>query len=285
MNAKDSRQFILLNAGIAEHHSDWNWDNVSSPFARLYMVREGEATVHMPNGAQKVVPGYIYLIPPFTLHRYECDGYFSLYYFHIYENLSTPRRVLEEYNFPFGIEARELESMLIQRLLEINPNRELHKYDPSSYDNNDSLQSHLKKNLEMPYPASMETDGIINILISRFVASYSKKQDISDSRISKAVSYIRKNIDNEITIEELSSYCYMSKDHFIRLFKKEVGTTPLQYINLRKIEKAQLLLISTEFPVKNIAQALSFSNLSNFNRLFRQTTGTTPIRYRNRSDL
>lgn len=70
------------------------------------------------------------------------------------------------------------------------------------------------------------------------------------------------------------------KDHFIRLFKKELGTTPLQYINQKKIEKSQLLLITEEIAVKEIAFQLAFEDYSYFNRLFKKITGVTPQEYR-----
>lgn len=41
--------FLMLHAGIAHHHGDWNWKDVKSPFARLYYVTEGAAQVVMPN--------------------------------------------------------------------------------------------------------------------------------------------------------------------------------------------------------------------------------------------
>lgn len=49
-----------------------------------------------------------------------------------------------------------------------------------------------------------------------------------------------------------------------------MGTTPLQYINQKKIEKAQLLLITEELAVKEIAFRLAFEDYSYFNRLFKK---------------
>jgi AraC-like DNA-binding protein len=72
----------------------------------------------------------------------------------------------------------------------------------------------------------------------------------------------------------------ISKDHFIRLFKKETGMTPVQYISQKKIEKAQLLLVTEEMPIKEIAFLLSYEDHSYFNRLFKKITGETPQEYR-----
>ena len=113
--------FILLNIGYAIHQGDWNYKHVNSPFARIYLVKEGTAKLHLPDKVQVLLPGHLYLIPPFTLHSYECDGHYSLYYIHIYEPPHTVRRVLEDYIFPTEIPASSFDAYLVERLMEINP--------------------------------------------------------------------------------------------------------------------------------------------------------------------
>lgn len=88
------------------------------------------------------------------------------------------------------------------------------------------------------------------------------------------------HISEEIELEKLAELSCLSKDHFIRLFKKGMGTTPLQYVNQKKIEKAQLLLLTEELAVKEIAFQLAFEDYSYFNRLFKKITGVTPQEYR-----
>ena len=91
----------------------------------------------------------------------------------------------------------------------------------------------------------------------------------------------RKNINENIKIEQLADICSLSKDHFIHIFKKEVGIPPLRYINQKKIEKAQLLLVTTYIPLKEISYALSIDDHSYFTRLFKKNVGVSPIIYRN----
>ena len=71
------------------------------------------------------------------------------------------------------------------------------------------------------------------------------------------------------------------KRSFYPFIKKETGVTPSKYINQKKIEKAQLILVTDEMSVKNVAFSLSFDDYSYFNRLFKKTTGLTPQEYRN----
>lgn len=70
---------------------------------------------------------------------------------------------------------------------------------------------------------------------------------------------------------------------YIKLHKNEVckfARYTLQYINQKKIEKAQLILITEDIPVKNIAYLLAYEDHSYFNRLFKKITGVTPQQYR-----
>ncbi len=279
MREIDSLQLILLNIGYSTHNGDWNWKGISSPFARLFYVREGNARINLPQGIQELNPGYLYLIPPFTLHSYECDALFSHFYIHIYEKPSSSANILEELSFPVEIKANPLDCSLVSRLLDINPGRELKQYDPYTYDNQPTLLRNIAEDAQQAEYASLESRGILSQLLSRFIRYASAKTDVTDIRISKVLHYIRKHINQSIKISQLSELCHLSDDHFIRLFKKELGCTPVHYINQKKIEKAQLMLLIENIPVKDIAYSLSFENISYFNRLFKQITQYTPTQY------
>ncbi|HLW10199.1 MAG TPA: AraC family transcriptional regulator [Fermentimonas sp.] len=116
----------------------------------------------------------------------------------------------------------------------------------------------------------LEIKGILFQLLARFSKCATNKYEITDNRILKVLRFIRKNVDKVITMEEMTNICCLSKDHFIRLFKNEVHTTPIQYINQKKIEKAQLMIATGNQSIKDIAFALSFENTYYFNRVFKK---------------
>lgn len=72
----------------------------------------------------------------------------------------------------------------------------------------------------------------------------------------------------------------VTKTYFIRLFKQEFAQTPVQYINRKKVERAQLMLFTSDCSVKEVAYKLGFSDYGYFIRLFRKMTGITPQEYR-----
>lgn len=271
---------LVLNVGLAVHNADWNWKNVNSPFTRLYYVTEGSAQIELPDGIYTLSPKHMYFIPAFTIHTNICKSNFVHYYLHIYENHYSDNDWLDHWKFPVEIEATDLDLALFKRLCEINPHMTLQKSDPTTYDNNPTLMQNLIKNRQRAFCDKVESKGIVFQLLSRFFKQGQSKIEMEDNRIAKTVLYIRKHLNEAIELEKLAEISCLSKDHFIRLFKKELGTTPLQYINQKKIEKAQLLLITEELAVKEIAFQLAFDDYSYFNRLFKKTTGVTPQEYR-----
>jgi AraC-like DNA-binding protein len=271
---------ILLNVGYAELNANWNWKGIYSPFARFYYVKDGSAKTRIGNKVYLLEPNHLYLTPPFTLHDDECDSRFSLYYIHFYEEVANKESIFDKYAFPVGIKASELDYSLTQRLLAINPERHLRYLDPEMYDNFPTFSEYLAHNNRMPVHSIIETQGILHQLAAKFMEQASAKADKKDSRINKCLQYIHENLDKNISVSDMANLSCLSEDHLIRLFKKNMNCTPLKYINLKKTEKAQLLLLTSNMPVRDIAMELLIENISYFNKLFKQHTGKTPGQYR-----
>lgn len=272
---------LVLNVGLAIHNADWNWKNVNSPFTRLYYVTEGTAQVKLLGRIQILKPNHLYFIPAFTVHSYVCDSYFCHYYLHIYEEHQSDTNLLDEWEFPIEIPASELDLALVQRLCAINPHMSLQKSDPATYDNNSILMQNILRNKQRAICDKVESRGIVYQLLAHFLKRAVVRVEMKDNRIESAILYIRKHIYETIDLAVLAEKSCLSKDHFIRLFKKETGVTPLKYINQKKIEKAQLILVTDGMSVKSVALSLAFEDYSYFNRLFKKMTGTTPQEYRN----
>lgn len=276
----DELNLLVLNVGYAEHDGDWNWEDVKSPFARLYLVTGGHAGLRIGSTLYQLTPGHLYLIPSFVCHTDICDSLFSHYYIHIYEDSSSDFRLFEDWHFPLEVPAGDMDLQLFRRLCAINPSKLLPQSDPVSYDNNSTLLENIRKNKEGEFCGKVESRGIVYQLVSRFLKEAGPKEEVGDDRVQKALSYIRKNIGKKMDLGELAEMLCMSKDHFIRIFKKETGESPINYITSRKLERAMLLLATEDTPVKAIAFSLGFDDHSYFNRVFKAHIGMTPQQYR-----
>ncbi|GHT38246.1 transcriptional regulator [Bacteroidia bacterium] len=276
MDKKEILNLILLNVARVERDANWNWKNVNSPFARLYMVESGSARVKMPDGVHTIQSGHLYLVPSFVTHSYDSDDVFIVYYIHVYDE----HNIFDRLNFPFEVDTNEIEPLLVKRLLAINPDRALKVSDPGKYDNIPTLMQTIVRSEQFSFNSIMETKGILLQLFSRFMEKATFKQEFVDERLVKVLRYIRDNITHNITVNELSALCGLTNDHFTRLFRRDMQCTPLQYVNRKKIEKAQLLLIIRAESIKDIAYGLSFNNIPYFCRLFKKITGISPKKYR-----
>ena len=276
----DKLHLLTLNVGLANHHGDWNWKNVRSPFARLYYVTEGKAQIEMPSGVYTLTPHHLYFIPAYTKHSYICDSTFSHYYIHIYEDLQSEMSILEQWDYPMEVNACNTDLELVKRLCFINPFLKLPQSNPDAYDNHQTLISNLQLNQRRPFCDKVESRGILFVLMSRFLKYATPKAEVRDDRIQMSLNYIRKNIGSRLDIDLLADKACMSKDHYIRVFKRETGETPNVYITKRKLEKAELSLVTTALPIKSIADSLGYDDYSYFNRIFKKNAGVTPLQYR-----
>ena len=270
----------MLNVGYATLDGNWNWKNVSSPFTRIYLATEGTAWLHFAKESVQVKPGFLYMVPAYTMHSYECDGAFSHYYLHVYEGYKKETDVFDLYRFPIEVKAEEPDIWMFRIMCRIFPEAQLTEHDPKLYDNAIRFTDYIKRYNELELGAKMQLRGSSLILFSRFMKYALPKVWTNDVRLLKVLKYIQNNIYKNIEVDVLADLACVTNRYLIRLFKRDLGVTPLQYINRKKVEKAQLMLLTQTMMVKEIAYSLGFSDHSYFNRLFKKIVGQTPQGYR-----
>jgi AraC-like DNA-binding protein len=105
------------------------------------------------------------------------------------------------------------------------------------------------------------------------------REDISQ-KLQAAMSHIKKNYSEPLTLQSLSEIACLSPFHFQRSFKSAYEKSPLQFITQLRLKKACRLLRQTRQPVNDIVIKCGFENSSSFIRLFRNQYGKTPLEYR-----
>ena len=129
--------------------------------------------------------------------------------------------------------------------------------------------------------SGMEIDiALMNALSYLIVhyTSYTKQHAMlfDESFVTKiSIEYIHDNLHSDITLEELSSQTHLSKYHFLRVFKKNIGLTPHQYIITERIHKAKELVLEGK-SLGEVGFDVGFSDQSHFIRNFRKIYGYSP---------
>ena len=276
----ESMNLMMLNVGCATHHADWNWQKVSSPFIRIFYIVEGEAILHLPEEDMLLKPGYMYMIPAFVIHSYECHGVFKLYYIHMYEGFKNEVNLQDTYELPTEVRAGNSIRQLFEYVSSQYPDAMLPEPDPKSYDTSAQTSNYVERYMNMELWEKMELRGAMLMIMSHFIREAKPHIWTSDERMKQVLRYIHEHIADKIDVEDLANLASITKTYFIRLFKQEFGLSPVQYINLKKVERAQLLLYTTDCSVKEVAYKLGFSDHSYFIRLFHKVAGITPQEYR-----
>lgn len=99
-------------------------------------------------------------------------------------------------------------------------------------------------------------------------------------------NYMDNYFMTDITIAQLARSAYYSTDHFIRVFRKEFGIHPKQYLQRLRLTESLKLLSGTELPMGEIAQRVGFGSSGEFSAFVKKVTGKSPTEIRkNRCDF
>ena len=96
-----------------------------------------------------------------------------------------------------------------------------------------------------------------------------------DPKIAQTLSYINENLSQPLTVEALAERVYLSKYHFMRLFKAQTGSTVHAYVRQRRLLYAAQLIRQGE-NVNKAAADSGFEEYSTFFRAFRESFGVSP---------
>lgn len=107
-----------------------------------------------------------------------------------------------------------------------------------------------------------------------------QNSDLSTSKVllKKALIHLENNFHRPIPVEELSDLTHLSESHFQRLFKANIGISPMRYLQNLRIEKAKEY-IKVRNGFTDIAYDTGFFDQSHFNKYFKINVGMIPKRY------
>ena len=107
-----------------------------------------------------------------------------------------------------------------------------------------------------------------------------RKNNTGLSVAHKISRFIDENITTVTSLSEICLHFHYSKNYIIRIFKKEFGVTPFEYINELKIKRAMYLLETTSRPIEEISAECGYRNYSYFYKVFVEKNGTSPAKWR-----
>lgn len=281
--------FSLLNVDHVDLDTKWNYKNVISPYFRLYYIDAGEGEISDVSATVKLEPGFLYIIPSFTLCNLSCQSHLGQYFIQFFEESSDGISLFENNRSIFKVKATAIDIMNFARLLEINPGRGINRSDdPRVYEKNIFYKEYQELNNRQSMSTFIETHGILLQLVSRFLQPEILKHKETGHvpvKILNTISYIQLNLNQELSVTFLAERANLHTDYFSRLFQQYTGERPVKYIQEKRIERAQYLMVTTQMTYSEIATQTGFENVFYFSKIFKKITGMSPGNYKKQMDM
>ena len=148
-----------------------------------------------------------------------------------------------------------------------------------------ALFSKIYKALELGYSIDnlMYANMCLTYFITLFIYNskhYRPAAIDKNNCIESAIHFMQENINNNISLQQLSAHYNYSPSRFSSLFKQKTGYAPIDYFIQMKMQKATQLLDFTDKHIKDIASTFGFDDPYYFSRRFKKIIGMSPKKYR-----
>lgn len=152
----------------------------------------------------------------------------------------------------------------------------------SCLDKNDKASENRRRGYQLLIKSQLFF--FFSVLDELFCRDTPRRSDQNSLEKMKLIlKYIENHYMDKITISDIAKEINLSESHFMKYFKKTMGTSFIAYLNDYRLTMTQRLLLSSDDSILDIAAETGFENLSYFNRIFKKRFGQTPSEYRKKS--
>ncbi len=225
----------------------------------LMYIMQGNCTIVTPDKCYMATRGYLVFIDCYQEHEYYSDTGWDCLWIHFDGPLAR-----EYYN--------AITSALGNSFI-----------PPRPY----LIENDMNKILSIFFEIKNVKEVIIsNILTNIFTELFVSMSEVYSgstitNMIEKLTSYIHEHPDEDLNLAKLSSLANLSPYYFARIFKKETGKTPHEYVMSSRINTAKFYLKTTKLTVEEIGLSLGFPTASSFCASFKRYLHISPLKYRN----
>ncbi len=258
-----SMLFYMTSCGYYYTDKDYQIDRSRYPDARylLIYIRSGQLSVTVDNRTMTARRGNLVLLDCSLPHKYHTLDHTEFVWIHL-EGSNSPQlfqQVCSLYSTPVfdSSSASEVHHLMLDILY--------------AWRNNQFIsEAQLSLRLYSIW---------ITLITGNAVQSYADTGN-AQTATEAAIQYIGEHYGESLTLPELARHVNMSQFYFSRLFKKQCGYSPHEYIILVRINRAKHLLKTTDQPVKVIANSVGYPNITTFSNLFSSRVGVSPSQFR-----
>ncbi|NOY95270.1 MAG: helix-turn-helix transcriptional regulator [Chlorobi bacterium] len=261
--------------------TEWECENMSFPFWRLYHNTVEGASVIFKKEIVPLVESEIVLIPPYTQFSTTLNPR---------REVSPDEKIEGKRIATFSEVSRLGRSNMVDHLfIHFNLGILHDSLTPGIYcfkvdENIKVILTEIKAGLISEYKDfSLKPTVNIMALILQLIAKIPEEKWTNktlDKRVVDVVSYIDNNIKQNLCNEVLASVANMSPNSFLRLFKQYTGLSIQKYVQNRRVEKALLIMHHHNKSIDEVAYLCGFCDRHHFSKIFKKVMNISPALYR-----
>ncbi|GGJ98179.1 AraC family transcriptional regulator [Lentibacillus kapialis] len=255
--------FKLLYVTHSEYDKGWHSTSHTHHFTELFYIVKGKGAFVLPEYDMPVTENDLVIINPHIEHTERSNEQDSLEYIALgIEGLS------------FWLPSDQAETV------------GLYTYRGERSD----ILFYLNKLLDEAQHNADEYDVICHNIIEILIIKLWRERQFTIEKTSPKKTlnkttafvkhYIDQNFRRDITLDVLANAGHINKYYLAHAFKKEMGVSPIEYLNHIRIKEAKTLLETTDYSIAEISDINGFSSHSFFSQAFKRETSTAPTTYR-----
>lgn len=158
-------------------------------------------------------------------------------------------------------------------------------YSPASTKAGQLLQEQMLFLVNHSQDSPMRQIGYGFLFLDQLVQSSASHQAQSPRRLrdfymKEALSFIEQHYSEDISIEDISSFCGLNRSYFSKVFRDTMGESPQGFLLHYRMARAAQLLTESRLPISTISTMVSYPNQLHFSRAFKNVYGISPRDYR-----
>ena len=253
--------FFIEMTGVSWCDGSYRIARTGSPVMVVEYVLRGRGTVTTGERTFTAAQGDVYLLHKGSNHRYGSDS--ADPWVKVWMNVDGP--LVESLVADYGLGGVNHAPCLdIEGLL-----TEVFEMAKSGRENPDGL--------------FLEAAVLFHRILARIYGHTRREGDGRPPEASEMKAWLDRHIYGRTNMRETAARIFRSPSQANRIFRREYGVTPADYLLGRKIETAKLLLRNTNMPVKEVAYRLVFADEHYFSNCFKKRVGVAPGEYRSGS--
>lgn len=157
------------------------------------------------------------------------------------------------------------------------------RYDPQIIDCTDDEKNdilHICSLLSSNDGDELEAYSLFYKLLKNIIPKMAQSGIAFDKTLQTAIEYVTNNWNTDFSVADLAKACCVSESTLYHLFQRELGQTPIAFLNSIKINIAIEYLENSNYSISTISRLANFNSENHFRRVFCDLVGTTPLKYR-----